>query len=198
MALKPCTGLSPADWITTSELPWWQLVTLGPAGFEAYARLRFIPDPEFDGQSEGAVEVSADHPSDIAQLRTALALLAGYTSTPDSYYLAYWDGWGLEHFPPDVQRSPQLQVPERSYYLLRGQANDLMGKSESRPDQPDQHAPPRPAFVWPADRAWCITADVDPHWAGIAASHATMSQLFAGTNLDLVPTDPGVDQPHYW
>ncbi|MFI7167224.1 hypothetical protein ACIBM3_32735 [Rhodococcus erythropolis] len=25
-----------------------------------------------------------------------------------------------------------------------------------------------PAFMWPADRAWCVTGDVDPHFVVIA------------------------------
>jgi hypothetical protein len=52
VALTSCTDLSAADWLTSSQLSWWQLVTLGPAGFTTYARLRFIPDPTYAGQAE--------------------------------------------------------------------------------------------------------------------------------------------------
>lgn len=197
MALTPCTDLSAADWLTTSHLPWAQLVTLGPAGFAAYARLRFIPDPVYDGQSETDAKVDEDHPSDLAQLRTVLALLAAHTTTPDDWYVAYWDGWGSEAFPPAVLQAPLVRVPNRNYFLLRGQAADLTGATEMWPDQPNLPMPGRPAFVWPADRAWCVTADVDPHWAGIGADRATISELLTATNLDVVPTELGVEQPHY-
>jgi hypothetical protein len=32
-----------ADWIVNSDRPWQQLVGFGPAGFDSYARLRFLP-----------------------------------------------------------------------------------------------------------------------------------------------------------
>lgn len=56
---------------------------------------------------------------------------------------------------------------------------------------------PYPAFVWPADRAWCVAADVDPHWAGIGADTAAIDRLVADPHLDVVPADPREDQPCY-
>jgi hypothetical protein len=49
---------------------------------------------------------------------------------------------------------------------------------------------PNPAFIWPADRAWCVTNDVDPHWAGIAATAAAIDDLLASPALDMVRADP--------
>jgi hypothetical protein len=197
VTLTPCTDLSAADWLTTSHLPWAELVTFGPAGFAAYARLRFIPDPVYDGQSENDVEIEDDHPSDMTQLRTALALLATRTTTPDDWYVAYWDGWPTEAFPPSVLQAPLVRLPNRDYFLLRGQAADLTEATETWPDHLKLTLPPHPAFVWPADRAWCVTADVDPHWAGIGADRDAINELLTATNLDVVPADPGAEQPHY-
>ncbi|MCK6209150.1 hypothetical protein KZX45_01155 [Georgenia sp. EYE_87] len=197
MALTPCTDLSAADWLTTSDLPWERLVTLGPSGFTAYARLRFIPDPAYDGQSENDVKVDDDHPSDLAQLCAVLEVLATHTTTPDDWYVAYWDGWPLESFPEYVLQAPLLHLPNRDYFLLRGQAADLTEASEVWPGHPNLKLPIRPAFVWPADRAWCVTTDVDPHWAGIGADYGAINELLAATNLDVVPTDFGAEQPHY-
>jgi len=56
---------------------------------------------------------------------------------------------------------------------------------------------PLPAFVWPADRAWCLTRDVDPHYAGIAASAAAIEELLAQPQLDVVLADPAEVPPHY-
>ena len=50
MPLAVCSDLSPADWIVASEVTWGQLATFGPAGFAAYVRVRFIPDPTREGQ----------------------------------------------------------------------------------------------------------------------------------------------------
>ena len=52
MSLRSCSDPSAAAWITSSKRPWHQLVTFGPSGFDAYARLRFLPDPRYDGQPE--------------------------------------------------------------------------------------------------------------------------------------------------
>lgn len=197
MALTPCTDLSAASWLTTSRLPWTRLVTLGPAGFAAYARLRFIPDPVYDGQPESDVATDDDHRSDLAQLQAVLGRLVARTTTPDDWYVAYWDGWGPQAFPSSVLRAPLVRVPNRDYFLLRGQPSDVTGATRTWPGQQDLPTPLRPAFVWPADRAWCVTADVDPHWAGIGADRSTIAELLAATDLDVVPTDPAEEQPRY-
>jgi hypothetical protein len=197
VTLTPCTDLSAADWLTNSDLPWTQLVTLGPAGFAAYARLRFIPDPAYGGQSENDVELDDDHPSDRTQLHDVLALLTPHTTTPNDWYVAYWDGWGAEMFPPPVLKAPVVRVPNREYFLLRGDAADLM-VAKTWPGYSQVSMPGLPAFVWPTDRAWCVTADVDPHWAGIGADRTAIYEILTAGNLDVVPASPGAEQPHYW
>ncbi|WP_287003679.1 MULTISPECIES: hypothetical protein [Gordonia] len=56
---------------------------------------------------------------------------------------------------------------------------------------------PAPAFVWPADRAWCFTEDVDPHFATIGASTAAIASLLRDTRIDTVADDPDVSPPFY-
>lgn len=95
MALTLCSDLSAAGWLTGSDVPWEQLVCFGPAGFPAYARLRFLPDPAFEGQGENDVDLDADASSETAQLRAVLEVLSGHTRTPERCYFCLWDGWGL-------------------------------------------------------------------------------------------------------
>lgn len=78
----PCSDLAAAAWIATSDEHWWDLVTLGPPGFPAYARLRYIPDPAYEGQSEseGGQQNGphlADAFSESEQLRIAVARCCG-------------------------------------------------------------------------------------------------------------------------
>jgi hypothetical protein len=214
MTLTWCADLSPADWITTSELPWDRLVTFGPDGFPAYARLRFIPDPTHDGQSENDAERDEDAPSDGEQLRMLLEGLRPHTGTPDELYFCLWEGCGLAgggvhvrsdgarlveqpSFPPEVLAAPRVELPHRAYLLFRGPLSQLgeWGESELWPGQPRSRW--EPAFVWPADHAWCVTKDVDPHWAGVGASPAAVEQLVADTRLDVVRADPREVQPAY-
>jgi len=223
VALIPCPDLSAADWITGSDQPWEQLVGFGPAGFPAYARLRFLPDPAYEGQSENDVDVDDAH-DETAQLRVALDTLTRHTRTPDDCYFCLWDGWGSDieggdgartldyqtgtvskgpqiapAFPPSVLHGPKVVVPNRAYFLFRGSISDVgdWGAADAWPGQPRLHMPD-PAFIWPADHAWCVANDVDPHWAGIGADVAAIDELLADPRLDVVPADPHQDQPSYW
>ena len=74
MPLAVCSDLSPADWIVASDVPWNRLVTIGPSGFAAYARVRFIPDPVREGQRESEADLDATH-DEVDQWRALLRLL---------------------------------------------------------------------------------------------------------------------------
>ncbi len=208
MTLTPCDNTSAAAWITSSDLPWQRLIEFGPAGFEAYARLRFLPDPVDAGQPE--VEAEPDVPSEHERLRAALEVLRQHTRASDDCYFCLWDGWGTDiegdeappiapAFPPSVLNGPKVVIPGRAYFLFRGKLSEFgdWGAAEMWPGQPRLDMPD-PAFIWPADYAWCIAKDVDPHYAGIGASSTAIDQLLAHPNLDVVSADPTTEQPHYW
>ena len=62
---------------------------------------------------------------------------------------------------------------------------------------PPGFAVPPPAFIWPADRSWCVALDVDPHYAGIGARSEAIARLVAHPALDAVEADPQEQQPSY-
>ena len=233
MTLTFCWDLSAADWITRSDLRWEQLVGFGPAGFDAYARLRFLPDPARPGQSENDV-VGQD--SGTGQLPRLFEVLATHTATPDDCHFCVWEGFGsydahgvvyaddavyivdeIDHASltrpdPDARPAvapepprgramahlPRVVVPNRAYWLFRGPLAEVgtwdtaQGwPGECRLDQTE------PAFVWPADHAWCVARDIDPHWAGIGGHQALITQLTTDPHLDVIPADPTKDQPLY-
>jgi hypothetical protein len=199
VALTLCSDVSAGEWVSVSELGWWKLVTLGPAGFGGYARLRFLPDPAYEGQRESEADVDAA-PCATEQWRVLFELLGPQTGTPEDCYFCLWDGW------PDLRqvmvRQPKLNVPhddpfpKRRYFLLRGSLSAAAdgGITQLWPDGVPGY---EPAFVWPADHAWCVTNDVDPHWAGIGASGPVIEQLVADKRLDAVLADHADDQPFY-
>ncbi|RKS75394.1 hypothetical protein CLV35_1857 [Motilibacter peucedani] len=220
--MTPRTDLAPADWLRTSRLPWDRLVTFGPEGFAAYARLRFLPDPASPGQQEADAEPWPGTETEL--LRTLLGVLARHTSTPEHCYYALWDGWGFTvpgpsadapHERPQTYTAarpglaphrvpaasaldgPLLELPHRSYALFEGEVGDLgdWGEVQRRPGWPGYA--PVPAFVWPADRAWCVARDVDPHWAGIGASEQAVDELVRHPGLDVVASDPAEEPPAY-
>ncbi|WP_432573584.1 hypothetical protein [Kineococcus sp. SYSU DK005] len=200
MNLTACREHSPAEWIATPERPWHRLVGLGPGGYPAYARLRFIPDPTGPDQAEADVDSENTAALETARLRTTAAVLAAHTGTPRRCYFAIWDGWGYLPTAHDVPLwSP---IAERSYFLFTGDLHELgepaAWEAALRPlHHPASSGRPDPAFVWPADRAWCLTRDVDPHYATIAASTAAVDDLLHVPDLDIVRADPDEDPPHY-
>jgi hypothetical protein len=170
------------------------LITFGPSVFEAFARLRFIPDPVGAGQEEADTDVADDHPSNIEQTRRALRLLEAFTCTPEECYFCLWEGYSDAPLPPQVQRGPLVELPHRRYALLRGSLNDI---DAWEADLGGGQIIAPPAFVWPADHRWCFASDVDPHWAGIGAERVAIDALIGDLQLDVVPASPTDNQPQY-
>ncbi|NTV38513.1 MAG: hypothetical protein HGA51_00935 [Demequinaceae bacterium] len=83
----------------------------------------------------------------------------------------------------------RLEVPQRDSFLIEGPLSGLSRWYDDLGLNPYDH----PSFIWPADHAWCIAADVDPHWAGVGASAAAIERLLAAPGLDCVAADP--DEP---
>lgn len=81
-------------------------------------------------------------------------------------------------------------MPNRSYFILHGSLDDFDVWSTQTADL-------HPAFIWPADQAWCLAQDVDPHWAGIGGTTTAMRQLLTEPLLDIVLADPLQAQPAY-
>lgn len=193
MHLRHVRDLEPAAWI--SDLTFAEATTFGPAGFAAYARLRYIPDPTRPGQSEGDVEVSEDQLSDLDQARLAFAHLAQHTESTEHCYFGLWDGYGYDRLPVGTGAHVMLDLPHRRYLLMQGSL-DALQSWETDLGRDGPLVPP--AFVWPADHAWIFVSDVDPHWAGIGASRDAVAQLIGDPVLDVVAADPDLAQPSYY
>jgi hypothetical protein len=201
----------------------WQLITFGPAGFAGYARLRFVPDPRFPGQREADIDDEDISESEAALVQGVLDVLARHTTTPDDCFFCLWEGWGsairggdglrianfdtgtvtrgqamAPAFDRAIIEGPKLSVPYRNYLLFRGPLTDFgdWGAADYLPGMPRTDMP-NPAFVWPADHAWCVANDVDPHWAGIGASAAAIDELLRAGGLDIARSDPTEPQPEY-
>lgn len=195
MQLRHAASAEPAAWI--SHLTFLEATTFGPPGFEAYARLRFIPDPTpaRPGQSENHVEAADDHISDLDQARVALAHLARHTTTAEQCYFCVWDGYPYKHLPVGPGPHKVLKLPHRDYWLMEG---PLVALRSWETDLGQGGPTVPPAIIWPADRSWIFVSDVDPHWAGIGASHAAIAELLHDAVLDVVAADPHDPQPYYY
>jgi hypothetical protein len=226
VTLTVCRELSAADWIQHSELPWPQLVGFSPAGFDAYARLRLLPDPTRPGQRENDVGEGWR----LDQLPRLFEVLTTHTATPNDCYFCVWDGYGntavasnvdavdldedavVQFKDPDAQPAvpprppnstatenlPKVVIPHRACWLFRGPLAEV-GAWDTASGWPGQvhFDQAEPAFVWPADRAWSIAHDVDPHWMGVGGDNGLISELTTDPHLDVIPADPTKDQPSY-
>ncbi|RVW09051.1 hypothetical protein EGT67_12905 [Prescottella agglutinans] len=194
MSITRCADLSAARWLERSDEDWQRLAARGPRGFEKYARLRFIPDPSYPGQREGEVHVGPDALSDNEQLAVVLTELAQHTTTPDDCHFCIWDGW--PSFSGD-DPMPKVSIPNRDYFLFRGSLADVADWDARIKSLLDDTEAPPPAFAWPADHAWCVTSDVDPHFASIGAHADAVDRLVTDTRVDVVVDDPDTEPPYY-
>src|SRR3954469_11448169 len=106
--VRAATTADPARWLRRSDVDWWDLVRYGPPGFEVYLRI--------------ALAHGADGGGEDGALRTALATLAGHTSTPASGYAAIWVGWTNQGSAPSAPRVP---IPNRTMLLFAGPVGEL-------------------------------------------------------------------------
>jgi hypothetical protein len=194
MVLVHATETAAAEWLVGSQTPQIQLITFGPVGYEAYARLRYIPDPIGPDQLETDADIPADHEFWAPQARRALNVLAEFTDTPDECFFCLWDGTAGDVLSAAERQGPLVTVPYRRYVLFTGRLRDYLD-ADGGPFDGDSG--PVPAFVWPADRRWCFTSDVDPHWAGIGADRSAIERLLGTPGLDVVRAVPSERPPGY-
>ncbi|TNC31211.1 hypothetical protein [Mumia zhuanghuii] len=196
MTLRATRDVGAADWITSADARWYDLVAYGPPGFEAYVQLvlRGDAEPDHDGSD-------LDDPA----LRRALAeVLPRHTTTTEQAYHALWDGGGLEGrsaqdfpdaFPPAVMKGPRVRLGEhreREYLLFVGPLDQIGDWG----DDPDHGGVAGPHLLWPADHAWCVASDVDGtedhdvRWVGVGGSRALIDDLHADDRFDVVAAHP--------
>ncbi|MHA4849895.1 hypothetical protein L1080_010120 [Rhodococcus sp. MSC1_016] len=194
MSITRCVDVSAARWLERRDEEWSRLAARGPVAFDKYARLRFIPDPSNPGQREGDAQRDPEGLSDNEQLGVVLADLAPFTGTPDNCYFCIWDGW------PSFAAAdalPKISIPNRDYFLFHGTVDDCADWDAQLETLLQDIGAPTPAFVWPADFAWCVTCDIDPHFASIGAGSDAIDRLLVDPRVDLVIDDPDREPPYY-
>jgi len=155
----------------TGSSPPEQLITFGPGGYEAYARLRFIPDPSWRGQLEAEARVPDDtrliSPRHGALFATLRVLLPARGPV-----LLLRMGRLLRELLPGRPAPRPAGLNSASV----GPPLCLVQRSARWQDEFGQGSPP-PASVCPADHRWCFASDVDPDWAGIGGEQAAIDRL---------------------
>ncbi len=176
-----------------------------------------LPRPERERRADDHGE---DHDERV-QLPVLYEVLAAHTRTSDDCYLCLWEGIGDLHpavsaspsivatasgergrdrrppSPPPVLDAPKVVVHDRKFLLFQGPlagARDW-GAADMWPGHSRGYLPA--AFLRPADHAWCVAHDIDPHWAGIGADADVVDQHVAEARLDGVSADPSDEQSSF-
>ncbi|MDX6276976.1 MAG: hypothetical protein QOJ72_1104 [Nocardioidaceae bacterium] len=213
MTLRPLSDVSAADWFVDRDLP-----DLGPAGFEAYAR---VLHPWIEGANgERTERMDGYLPDD--QLAALCRVLARHTSTPELCFFALWDGYGEIYggestafltafagpvpwparpfrqprpkdpppaaFAAKVLDGPRLTVSTRDFFLFDGP----ISQAGAWGAVDYGHGIPRrlnsPNLIWPADHAWFVSTDIEGSWSGIGGSAALVDELLRDPQLEVVRT----------
>ena len=215
MTLRPLTDLSPADWFLADDAPLMLRASLGPSGFEAYARvLHSAMNPGDGDRYEGHLEESL--------LTPLCEVLSLHTTTPDDCYFALWEGYGDIYgghsagfltafsgsprwpariftkekppppvppaFPSRVMDGPRLDANRADHFLFGGPLAEAGQWGASSYG----HGIPRdinsPNLMWPADHAWFVTTNIDSEWTGVGGSAQLINDLLNETLLEVVRT----------
>ncbi|MEO6605437.1 MAG: hypothetical protein ABIN55_07470 [Aeromicrobium sp.] len=207
--LRPLAEFSAADWFGGAHV-------LGPAGFDAYAR---VLHPWTAGV-EGRERIEGHLPQD--ELRALCDVLARHTATADHCFFALWDGYGeiyggesvafltaftgpapwperpfrkpkpKEPPPPAFAASvidgPRLTVGAHDYLLFTGPVSDagVWGAASYGGGVPRDLNSPN--LIWPDDHAWFVTTDIEGTWTGVGGSEALITELVGDQRLEVVRT----------
>jgi hypothetical protein len=150
----------------------------------------------FGSPQEGALE--------DAQLAALLPLLTSHTRTPDTCWFAVWEGrtdldrgvdmstWPHTQPPPgfDLDGRPQLQLPCRSYYVVRGAVRAAAHVSAT--DVFNETAPDGGEGVdlwWPDDRSWFVATDIDFSLTYVCGSDALIEAILEDSRLEAIRVD---------
>lgn len=152
------TNTSAWSWIAELPDPWDQLVTYGPSQFEAHV---FVNHLEVD---------------DIRQrrlLERLTPILESATMTPDMCFHALWSGSVTERQRDRIGAcdEPNLSLPNRNYFVFEGPLKSAgdWGIVSGLPEVGAELLP-GPHLMWPVDRSWFYTCDVDAEMVGLSGS----------------------------
>ena len=119
-------------------------------------------------------------------LRSLCDVLASHTTTPSACLVGVWEGRGW----PELRRfqTLRLQLPERLFIVLEGpiDAVEHLGWSHFN----GSFVREAPSIIWPADRAWFISTDVDQDSTYLGGTIDLVEALVADDRLEVWRVDP--------
>lgn len=159
--LKLLTDFTEATWVQETLYPWddQHIACLGifiPVGFESYLTIRHDnSDPELGSVS-------------MLNFERLTLMLRDFTETPDECFVGIWNGlgWGFEKVYSELfdgfsrwkNFKKFFELPHRDYYLLQC---DILESLKIGPIIFDHLNFERPNLMWPRDKSWFISNEID-------------------------------------
>jgi hypothetical protein len=221
--LEPAADVSVADWIAERLHP--PLGTVGyvvPHGFAAYARVLHPVEAGAAGPPmtwEQVCRITGRHAHALMQwnaitgspavtdsagewrggdprpgslapsaLVALIDVLAPAAVGQDCFH-ALWEGWGW------VDARASMHLPHRAYLLFRGPLPAALDMGW-RPSA-DQFWPQSPSLIWPADRSWCVSTEVDFDSTLVGGPADLIEAVLAAPTLEAWPVEPDDDLTMY-
>ena len=160
-----------ADWVAQRDEPWEQLVTMGPTGFESYARVRYLDEDRISqGVLHGRLRV-------YWLVRRPRGLFPRTLGRIRQQHVRRRVARHVPMVPSGVLSGPKLRVPQnlaipaRQYMLFRGSLEEIghWGARELTTGSSKGDELPAPHLCGPgttggsSPRTWTRTS---PGWAG--------------------------------
>ena len=215
MTLRPLSDVSAADWFVNDEAPLILRANLGPSGFAAYARVLHGWGVNAAGSKEDRWEGHLDDPllialcQDLALHTTTsddcfFGLWDGYGDLyggESAQFLTAFAGpvpWPARPFrKPRPKESPPPAFPasvldgpkvDDHYLLFGGKLSEAGDWGAADWGHGIRRAVNSPNLMWPADRAWFVTTNIDRTWTGIGGSTELIDDLLRDPRLEVVRT----------
>jgi hypothetical protein len=149
------TDLAPASWIVERLRPWDR------DGVRVWS---FLPD---------TFEAYARSIRPVRRARGPLFRGAG----------ARWPAVAAFRWDEELERTPRVRVPNRSYFLIRGSLVSACAF-------PVGGAGLTPNLWHPDDRAWCVATEIDGYSTYVAGSRDTIDDVLDAPDLEAVEVRP--------
>jgi hypothetical protein len=127
-----------------------------------------------------------------------IEILSGTSPENRTCFFALWDGWSwgpgtpyvpigeepndpqyaIHDFfitiPEQVFDMKKLEVPNRAYFLLKGELKETLNIGELHGDW---FTPRPPNIIWPEDKNWCVASEIDFEVTLIGGSEKLINQI---------------------
>lgn len=212
MTLTPQPDLTPADWLAADPGTSKALRNnLGPSGFVSYARVLHSPDGEgnrVEGHLDKTVlraliETLTRHTS--APGECFFALWEGYGDIHGGEAAGFltafsgpmkWPGRIFTQekpkappppaFTPEIMNGPLLAANDEQYFLFSGALKDAGQWGAASWGNGAPRDINSPNLMWPADRAWFVTTNLENTWTGVGGSASLVDDLLRDDRLEVV------------